>query len=118
PIGDGSLQDRDDTITCRRTHLSMAHDLTGTDRMSKCTIAGPSGGGSTDCGKNSGGQCGKFCNAWSNICGCNRNACINACPTTRDIVTCRFPWLLLAASDPRYCPLLDLSAPACIVPGC
>ena len=113
PVNDGT-----DSIKCREKFIGRAGDQTGVGRAMACDSAGAVGSDPSAC-QNSDGVCGKFCRAWVGICGGDPNACIATCadaPSSK--VTCRAPWLLLAASDKRYCRLIDPVVPSCLVPGC
>ncbi len=121
----GSANDSADTMGCRIDALAKAEQNTpqSNARAIYCAAAGPSGGaGAMTCGANiPHGTCPTFCNAWANICpGHDAGACLTACqsaPVTEP--SCRFPWLLRATSDERYCDSLDYTgAGACLPPGC
>jgi hypothetical protein len=108
-----------DSIMCREKYLGRAVGLIGVGLEMACEAAGPINGDPTAC-QNSDGVCGKFCRALAGICRVEANACIDTCAgAAAGKVTCRAPWLLRAASDTRYCKLLDPTVvPSCVVPGC
>ena len=122
----GAPKDMGDTMACRLYALSQADPahIPQSSLMRFCSEAGASGGASrldtNGCGMTSlpPGTCTTFCNALAKICPNNGNACLTACqsaPLTEP--ACRFPWLVRAATDQRYCALVDFAG-SCLPPGC
>ena len=117
PAGTPGTIDHGDTVACRQINLDRAAASPASQREGFCIVAGPSGGTSVECGS-SVGPCGKFCQAWAGICGGSASNCLTTCaamPATA--INCRFPWLLSASADSRYCQLVDPNA-TCWLPGC
>ncbi len=122
----GTAKDMADSMACRMYALSQIDPvhMMPSALMNLCKEAGPSGATSrldpNSCGIASAppGMCTTFCNALAKICPDNASSCITACqsaPSTQP--ACRFPWLAHAASDQRYCALVDFGG-ACLPPGC
>jgi len=105
-----------DTTTCREYQITKAQLGLLKDHVAVCLSAGPSGG--DGCGQ----PCQNFCNVKVAICGGDFIQCRDSClllnqqPGSPD-PSCRFSWLLLAASDRRYCPALDFDS-MCVLPEC
>jgi hypothetical protein len=112
----GTTNDALDNLGCRIHYLSRGEGTAGpgTTRTMSCAAAGPTGGLIGECGSNA---CVTFCDALAGICGNSAPDCMRACGTAPPQSTCRFNWLQRAASDPRYCHLIDFSS-SCVISGC
>jgi len=123
---DGTSNDQDNSMSCRMYDVGFAQmfrTLLPATAAMYCDGAGPSGGapgGVNPCGTSkAGGMCKTFCDAWAKICPPgDATACLTACQgQPSGASACRFPWLLRAAVDPRYCATVDFAA-SCVPPGC
>ncbi len=124
PAGSGLVMD--DSMACRLYNLNDARAFGGVPPVLRrdCGAAGPNGGSSrTDsmaclASNTPPGMCTTFCNALTKICPANASGCLAACQSAAATEpACRFPWLVRAATDQRYCALVDYAG-SCLPPGC
>jgi hypothetical protein len=99
-----------DSLHCRQLQLAVVPTVPSNAASAYCAAAGPNGGGQIIMCADT--VCQAFCDAWVRLCdpGATTTSveCLATCPQVE--VSCRVKWLVLAASDRRYCELATIGS--------
>jgi hypothetical protein len=100
-------------LDCRRGELSTAAGSAAgsLNQHQYCAAAGPTGGTGIVC---EGTICLAFCTTWVHLCAPDSATTMADCEArcnNTDEAPCRLKWLVLAASDRRYCELTTFGSP-------